>query len=280
MRLAAAILAGFVLVLLPVSATAQTTSGLIRLGARDALLGWEAVGRVAIGDQGYCTGVLIATDLVLTAAHCVYDKHTGAALSEAELSFHAGWRDGKAIAERAVARVAAHSNYDPAAGQSFDKIGHDVALLQLDSPIPAAQAAPFALHGKVRDKQRVSLVSYGRGRDSALSWQRDCGLFGRKDNILAFDCEATFGTSGAPVFVRDGQRGRILALISSVGVHKGKKLAYGMELTGVVADLKRDLRARGPLRTYGKGASVRKLRAGTAKTSGGARFVKSKTRSP
>ena len=252
--------------------TAAQNSGLIKLNQRDALLGWEAVGRVEIAGCGYCTGVLIATDLVLTAAHCVYDQSTNALREAGSLTFRAGWRDGKSIAERAVSRVAAHSQYDAAAGLSFENIRFDAALLRLENPIPAATAAPFALHGTLRSGQRVSVVSYGKGRSTALSWQRDCGLLGRRGGILAFDCDVTFGSSGAPVFVREGQRARILTLVSAGGSQGDKKLAYGMELPQVVAEIKRDLRALGPVRAGT--AQVKRIRVGGSNRTGGAKFIK------
>lgn len=247
-------------------------SRLIPLEQRDALLGWEAVGRVAIKDGSYCSGVLIATDLVLTAAHCVFDPRTGARRDADSLTFHAGWVDGEAIAERAVSDIAAHGRYDPASGLSIENIRYDAALLRLDAAIPAAVAAPFALHGPARGGQRVSVVSYGKGRDSALSWQRDCGLLGRQGGIMAFDCDVTFGSSGAPVFVRDGQRARILTLVSSGGSRGGKTIAYGMELPQVVAELKRTLRAQGPVRPATN--QIKRIQVGGESRAGGAKFVK------
>ena len=38
---------------------------------------WAAVGRIDLGSKGFCSGTLIAPDVVLTAAHCLYDKATG-----------------------------------------------------------------------------------------------------------------------------------------------------------------------------------------------------------
>ncbi|SLN56484.1 Trypsin [Roseovarius litorisediminis] len=224
--------------------TAQADgSGLIRLTDRDDLFGWEAVGRIEIGDDAYCTGVLIAPDLVLTAAHCVYGPG-GSQVSAAEVKFRAGLRDGVAIAEREVSNVAAHQSYNPALGFSAETIRFDAALLKLSQPISSSEAAPFALRREVNKGQRVSVVSYGRGRDNALSWQRDCGLLGRGKGLMAFDCNITFGSSGAPVFVREGGRARILSLISGGNVGGGSPRAYGMDLAPLVDRLKRDLRAQ------------------------------------
>lgn len=207
-----------------------------RLTLRQDLLGWEAVGRVEIGGQGYCTGVLIAPDLVLTAAHCLFaggDSY----ITPAKLRFRAGLRDGAAVAESAVLRAVVHPAYAP----QGDTVGHvrfDLGLMQLATPVALGLAAPFRPVALAEGARDLTVVSYGKGRDEALSWDEACALIDRRDGLVAFDCDVTFGSSGAPVFRRTGGRAELVALVSGMVEHGGERIAVGMELPDAVADLR------------------------------------------
>ena len=65
-----------IMALLVGSAAIAEDARLKRLDTGNDGRAWEAVGRLDIGETGFCTGALIAPNLVLTAAHCLFDKNT------------------------------------------------------------------------------------------------------------------------------------------------------------------------------------------------------------
>ncbi|GKY88223.1 trypsin-like serine peptidase [Sinisalibacter aestuarii] len=245
-------------------------AGLTRLTLRGDLLGWEAVGRLDLGGAGFCTGVLLAPDLVLTAAHCLADAQAQGSVEG--LRFRAGLADGVAIAEAKAARAVLHPAYLP--GRiTAETIQHDVGLVQLAEPIPAAVAAPYGLRDLPRAGAPVAVVSYARGREDAPSRQAECTVVGRAQELLAFDCDVTFGSSGAPIFDVTGGRPRIVSLVSSGGRDGRRVTAFGMELPARVAELKRAF-ATGEGVFPQQGFTARRIIVGGDRGGTGARFVR------
>ncbi|KMW57044.1 Trypsin domain protein [Candidatus Rhodobacter oscarellae] len=238
-----------------------------RLDRRDKLLGWEAVGRLD-GPHGHCTAALITRDVALTAAHCVAGKGTG-------FVFRAGYRDGSAIASRSVVDLVLADGYLDAVARRDrgQAIALDVALVRLSSAIYDPGANPYEIAAPPRLGGQLTLASYGQGRLEALTLERGCALKKRyRDGVVGFDCDATFGSSGAPVFTKVGDRFRIFSVVSSGTVDEGlPKETLGMELSAIVPQMLETLRNRRALAPISNGA--RRIGVGQG-MSGGARFVR------
>ena len=128
---------------------------LFSLGALSDGEDWQAVGRIDIAGEAFCTGALIAPDLVLTAAHCLYDPATRQPVALDQLQFKAGWRNGRASAYRYVSAAVHHPAYVFEASPGPERVSVDIALLRLQVPIEDPGIEPFAVDHEPGTGDRV-----------------------------------------------------------------------------------------------------------------------------
>ena len=250
-------------------AIAQETE-LVTLETGEASRGWEGVGRLDIGSEGFCTAALIRDRLVLTAAHCVYGRD-GRPVDPSILTFSAGLRAGRAEATRGIERFVAHPDYVYSGPTTrADGVAMDIAVLELDRPIRLTRVQPFAVSSDPRAGDEIGVVSYGRDRANAASLQEVCSVIGRQNGVMIMTCDVDHGSSGSPVFSLQDGAPRIVSVVSAMSEMAGRKVSLGTSLNTPLRELLAHFESIGAAKPGG----TQRLMSVSERNDTGAKFVR------
>lgn len=255
---------------LPVVETAP--QGLQPLNTIDATRPFSGVGRLETG-SGFCTATLVAEDLLLTAAHCLYDED-GTRRADSAFLFNAGYRDGQSAAQRGLQASYIHPEYQYEHPDSQERIRTDIAVLRLSSPIIHDAALPLAMGGDVGRDGLVDVVSYGQLRENFPSLEEDCEAIGNGGGVMILTCDTVFGSSGAPVMVNTARGHRIVSVVSAGSDYLGQEVTLAASLEGSIDQLLQMAGASVPARPVAGLPQVRALGQDDGRTSSGARFIR------
>ena len=196
--------------------------------------------------KSFCTGALIAPDLVLTAAHCMFDVDDGRPYRADEIEFLAGFRNGRASAYRNVRTAIPHPDFSFTNDDRVMRVGSDLALLRLDAPVTNVGLVPFSTASSPQRGDEVGVVSYAHDRANSPSLQRICNVLAKQSGILVMTCDVDFGSSGAPVFMLHDGKAQIVSVISAKAEMGQRKVSLGTALTQPLTELKQMMEKRDP----------------------------------
>ncbi|MEM9318141.1 MAG: trypsin-like peptidase domain-containing protein [Pseudomonadota bacterium] len=258
---------------LPTIVTAP--EGLRPLVTLDEVRPFTAVGRLDTG-RGYCTATLITSDLVLTAAHCLFDEDSAPVPGDS-MVFNAGLRNGTVAAQSRIQASFVHPGYDHGRPDGTERVRFDLAILRLERPILNGSIEPLqpGATGASRGDE-VTVVSYGRGREQYASIEEGCEVLATRGDVFEMDCSIVPGSSGSPVMVRSSSGYRIVSVVSS-SAHRllsGQQVSLAAPLQGEIHRLMQMAGARQAGASAQSLPQLRTLGGDGGREATGARFVR------
>jgi protease YdgD len=181
---------------------------------------WPSIGRVNVAgyrSTSMCTGTLVAPTLVLTAAHCLYNKTTLKPFPVDDLIFVAGVRREEYSARLEPACFFTSKDYVPRLKPKLGNVHDDVGLIVLKEPssLPPVPTLTLEDAAILTKDTRFQSAGYRRSRRFLPTVVEDCKVMGTTEDAWVTDCASEAGASGGPLLVETPNGLRVAGVMSA-----------------------------------------------------------------
>ncbi len=197
-----------------------------RRAVDSSLTPWRSVGRVNIGGIVHCSGGLVAENIVLTAAHCLYDQRLKQMVSAGMIHFLAGYAHGEYLAHSRASSYIYGEKFNGALGADRRNLPYDWALVVLREPI-GREHGSLSLHKSfipdeaghvgLLNSPVVTTAGYPKDRAHILSLEENCSIHKAMGGgiVLLTSCIALHGDSGGPILQKIGEEWMLIGIQTS-----------------------------------------------------------------
>jgi protease YdgD len=203
-----------------IEAAIKTTDVIPRRVVDARLDPYAPVGRFE-GTMACTAAIVVHPRIIVTAAHCITERD--GSIKKSHLSFRLGYQGGtdRGRFEATVWAVGAKQSFRR---QSVRGASQDWVILILDRAPKDVEPFLLSQHSfdalKTRERQ-FFMPSYSNdiGDADVLSVDPTCSIRNLAWDVLVHDCRGRFGSSGAPLLMRDRLQYAV------VGIHTGSMFA-------------------------------------------------------
>ncbi len=191
---------------------------------------WYQVGNLSIAGRQFCSASLVADNIIITAAHCLWNTDTQTWYPVEFIHFLAGYQQEDYVAHSRAASIHPNPIYEFERQGQAENLLNDWALIELQEPI-GALLGYFSLEVTTTEQQYreqqifspIALAGYRRDTREALSLDQQCTLVPTPATLpkdfLSNNCHGLSGDSGGPILIHKNQQWHL------AGLHAGRHLS-------------------------------------------------------